>query len=287
MTAAAIPLRLTGDAQGFRLSLSQESKGLLVRLENLRLGEWRIRRDATRSATLERLEMNVKPYYEADGVAIYHGDCREIIPQLPAVPGPDLILTDPPYGINYRSTHNSGWRQNGEPAKWRREKDFPGIIGDDAPLDPAHLFIGRKHIIFGGNYCADRLPVSRGWIIWDKNDGKTPSNQADCELIWTDIDKPARVFRHLWRGIMRAGEENVTNGLKLHPHQKPLALLRFLLEFSEVKCAYVLDPYCGSGSTLLAAAQLGHFATGIEIDEKYCEIAAKRLVDERTSAQSR
>jgi len=219
------------------------------------------------------------PYYSHAGITIYHGDCREILPQLPALP--DLVLTDPPYGINYRSTHNSGWRGNGTSALHRREHDFPGIVGDDVPLNPSHLLIGRKHAIFGGNYCASRLPDSRCWIVWDKNDGKTPSNQADCELVWTDFDRPARVFRHLWRGIMRAGEENVSRGPKLHPHQKPLALFRFLIEYAALlPKSRILDPYCGSGPSLLAGQQLGHSAIGIEIEEKYCEIAAKRLSQE-------
>ncbi len=74
----------------------------------------------------------MKPYYEADGVTIYHGDCREILPQIPHA---DLVLTDPPYGISYRSNHNSSRR--GKWAKWVRHENLPGIVGDDAPLDPA------------------------------------------------------------------------------------------------------------------------------------------------------
>lgn len=202
------------------------------------------------------------------------------MPQLPLLPGPDLILTDPPYGIDYRSTHNSGWRSRKTKFGSRRERDFRGIIGDKTTPDLDHLFTGPKLCIFGGQYFSDCLPVSRCWIVWDKNDDRTRSNQADCEMAWSNFDKPSRVFRHLWRGIMRAGEENVANGPKLHPHQKPVALLDFIIEYSGIPAGLVIDPYCGSGSTLLAAARRGHMALGIEIDEQWCEIAAKRLSQE-------
>ena len=220
----------------------------------------------------------LKPYFQAGGISIFHGDFREVVPQLPALPGFDLVLADPPYGINYRSTHNSGWRDQ-ERVKWfvRKDGNFPGITGDDKPPQAEELLIGRKHAIFGGNYCIG-LPNSRCWIVWDKNDGKTRSNQADCEMVWTDFDRPSRVYRHLWRGVMRAGEENVSNGPKLHPHQKPVALLRFIVEQAELNPhSLILDTHCGSGSTLVVAQESGHSAIGIEIEEAYCEVAAKRL----------
>jgi site-specific DNA-methyltransferase (adenine-specific) len=218
----------------------------------------------------------VKPYFSTpDGrVVIYHGDCREILPMLDPA-HVDLVLTDPPYGINYRSNHNSSRR--GVWARWIRHANLPGIQGDDAPLDPAPLLRLQVPIaIFGGNYCADQLPPSRCWLIWNKRAGISANNQADCELIWTSFDKPARVFDHLWSGLLRSGEENVTRGGKLHPHQKPVALLRRIITYSDTFGA-VFDPYMGSGSSLVAARDLGRRAIGIEIEERYCEIAARRL----------
>lgn len=217
----------------------------------------------------------MKPYYEHGGITIYHGDCREVVPQLdPAA----LLLTDPPYGISYRSHHNSSRR--GKWAKWVRYENMPGIVGDDAALDPEFLF-GSAPLaaIFGGNYCADELPPSRCWLIWDKRDGIGPNNQADAELVWTNFDKPARIYRHLWSGLLRAGRENVSREPKFHPHQKPIALLTWIIKYSGAE-GLVLDPYAGSGSTLFAAKLSGHPAIGIEIEEKYCEIAAKRLSQE-------
>lgn len=219
----------------------------------------------------------MQPYYDEGGVTIYHGDCREV---LPGLWGASLVLTDPPYGINYRSNHNSGWRDHERfwhSEKWRRYENFPGIVGDDKPLDPEHLFVAPRVAIFGGNYCADNLPPSRCWVVWDKKVDTTPDNQADCEMVWTNLDAPSRIYRHLWRGIIRAGEENVALSEKLHPHQKPVGLLKFIISYSGVGRGPILDPYCGSGSTLVAAAKLNYPAIGIEIEEKYCEIAANRL----------
>jgi len=231
----------------------------------------------------------MKPYYQDDYCTIYHGDCREILPDIPDV---DLVLTDPPYGINYRSHHNSSRR--GKFAKWIKYDNFPGIIGDDKPFDPS-AFLGYPSLypedttwmIFGGNYCANHLPPSGCWITWDKRtsggekarSGVGPNNQADCELIWTNLQKPSRVFRHLWSGIIRDGEANVARSPKLHPNQKPVEFMRWLIEFSDTK-GTIVDFYLGSGSTLRAAKDLQRKAIGIEIEEKYCEIAAKRLAQE-------
>lgn len=218
----------------------------------------------------------IKPYYEDKYCTIYHGDCREILPQLPKV---DLVLTDPPYGIEYKSGHNTGYKTKRKGwDEYRRQDNFAPIAGDDKPFDPNLLLQFPKLILFGANYFASRLPDSKCWIVWDKKCGK-PDLQADCELIWTNLKKPSRIYSHMWRGICRAGEENVTNGPKLHPHQKPVALLRYLIEMSETD-GLILDPFMGSGSVLVAAQGVNRKAIGIEIEEKYCEIAVKRLAQE-------
>lgn len=191
-------------------------------------------------------------------------------------PPADLLLTGPFYGISYKSGHNTGYKKDrGVWSRASRDSNFPPMEGDDTPFDPAPWLDYNRIAIFGGNYCASRLPDSRCWITWDKKLGK-PDRQADCEFVWTNFPKPSRIFSHLWRGVIRAGEENVSKSRKLHPNQKPVALMRRIIEYSDTK-GPILDPFCGSGPVLLAAFDLGMEAVGIDREEWCCEVAAKRL----------
>jgi site-specific DNA-methyltransferase (adenine-specific) len=215
----------------------------------------------------------MKPYYEHAGITIYHGDCREI--QMPA----DALVSDPPYGIGFKSMR----RRSSNP-QWCRDEDkiFAPIAGDDAKFDPRHLLGYPKIVLFGANYFCDLLPISASWLIWDKKVDTGSDDSADCEMAWSNLGGPARMFRHLWRGICRWGEENVsTSGGRLHPNQKPVALMRWVLNQCKLSPGQVVfDPYMGSGTTLLAAKRDGYKAIGCELDEKYCEVAAKRLSQE-------
>ena len=205
------------------------------------------------------------PYYERDGITIYHGDCREIVPGL-VFDG--LVLTDPPYGI----AHPTNYAARGRGAL-AQCVDYAPVRGDEAPFDPRWLLtIGRRRILWGGNYYAHLLPPQRGWLVWDK-ERPDDLDQATCELAWTDCVKGVRRYRHLWNGMMRAGEDVLQ-----HPTQKPEALMRWCLSLRWTReFTSVLDPYMGSGTTLRAAKDCGRRAIGIEIEERYCEIAARRL----------
>ena len=197
----------------------------------------------------------MKPYYGPHaGITIYHGDCRLVLPSLPKC---DLLLTDPPYGLL-----NCGGGGNG---KWGRRAK---LQWDSEAADVSiALQCAEEQIIWGGNYFP--LRPSRGWLVWYKRDS-TPST-ADCELAWTSRDANTRLFD--WT-IAATNAERVG-----HPTQKPLALMKWCLSlFPSAKT--VLDPFCGSGTTLVAAKAMGLTATGIELHEPYCEIAARRLQQE-------
>lgn len=206
------------------------------------------------------------PYYEDGAVAIYHGDGREVALTLAGV---DLVLTDPPYGINLKP-HT---RRRGQVTAWGPQTEYAPVHGDDEPFDPRWLLsIGSARIIWGGNYYADKLPPMSGWLVWDK-ERPDDLDQATCELAWTDCVKGVRRLRYRWHGALRAGNEAL-----YHPTQKPVELIQWALTLRWTnQFSSILDPYMGAGSTLIAAKNLGRRAVGVEIEERYCEIAARRL----------
>jgi site-specific DNA-methyltransferase (adenine-specific) len=205
----------------------------------------------------------MKPFYDDGQVTIYHGDCREM--DLRAlVDHPPVLVTDPPYGIAYRTSSSRSVAAEAH--------DWPAVVGDDAPFDPAHLLaLDMPSVLWGANNYASRLPSSQTWLVWSKRLAGIVNDSADCELAWSNIGGPARVFQHPWMGMLRASE----SGEAYHPTQKPVALMRWVLMLCPP--GTVLDPYMGSGSTLVAAVCEGRRAVGIEIEERYCEIAVQRL----------
>ncbi len=197
------------------------------------------------------------PYYEHAGIVIYHGDCREILPTLPKC---DLLLTDPPYG------HGDRW-QGGTWGAAQMYRDAEIWDAETIPDDLLSLAIrsAAGAIVWGGNYYT--LTPSRCWLAWIKNPAM--DTMADFELAWTSFDRPAKKFI----------ENRNPDGKRYHPTQKPLSLFRWCLSlFPDAKT--VLDPFCGSGTTLVAAKAMGLTAIGIELHEPYAEICAKRLSQE-------
>lgn len=178
----------------------------------------------------------------------------------------DLIVTDPPYGISHPTNYKSRGRQ-----KLAQCKDYPPVYQDDRLFDPTHLLaLNKPMVLWGANHYANKLPNSGGWLVWDK---KRPDmlDQATCELAWTNYVKGVRRFVWLWHGMMRQGPRIQL----VHPTQKPVELTQWVLSLRWTpKEGILLDPYMGSGSTLIGAYKEGRKSIGIEVSEEYCEIAA-------------
>jgi site-specific DNA-methyltransferase (adenine-specific) len=203
----------------------------------------------------------------AEGVTLYLGDCREILPTLGKV---DAVVSDPPYGIGY--SHGVGGGKLARSTKF----DHHPVIGDNEPFDPAPFLGFPRVALFGANHFADRLPPSPNWLVWDKRDGVCSNDQADCEMAWTNLDGPARLTRHLWNGMLKASEKGEP---RVHPTQKPVAVMEWVIRLVAPAGGTILDPYMGSGTTGVAAIKQGRKFIGIEIDQQYFDIACRRVVD--------
>lgn len=206
---------------------------------------------------------------------LIYADCLSILPLLKG----DLLLADPPYGMGYKSNHNSGRR--GEWAKYVRGEDFKPINGDAEPFDPIPWFMYPKVVLWGANYYSESLEQNNNWLVWDKRDGSTSDKQADCELAWTNLPGPPRLFSHKWRGIIRAGEENISRQPKLHPNQKPVALMDWVIEQCKpTGDETIIDPYMGSASMGVAALRRGMRYIGVDNDINHFHTACARIFDE-------
>lgn len=220
----------------------------------------------------------MKPYYEHAGITIYHGDCREVLPQVPVC---DLLLSDPPYGVNYVNERF-------------------GAIANDESTDVAlagialalrQMRVGR-HVYLFGRYDLSGLHLTESAeLIWDKaimGQGGHGAWAPQHEYIQFATYRPSAANRRergkgiarMRRGTVLRYQRPHSTGVDRHPTEKPVPLLRELIECSSKFSESVRDPFMGSGSTLVAAQLEGRRAIGIELEERYCEIAAKRLQQE-------
>ena len=187
---------------------------------------------------------------------LWLGDCRDILPTLPKV---DAVVTDPPYGIGMDG--GKVGRAEYEKLDWDSEAaDVSGVVA-----------LGIPTVIWGGNYF--QLPPSSCWLIWDKETAGV-TTFADCEAAWTNLSKAMRLKRHLWSGPYQKVREQ-----RFHPTQKPVAVMQWCIEHLPEGAQTILDPFMGSGTTGVAAVQMGRSFIGIEREPKYFDIACKRIED--------
>lgn len=230
--------------------------------------------------------MTTGPYYSDDTVTLYHGKCEDVLPTLPR-DSVDMILVDPPYGQDYKSNRGGSHER---------------IAGDDGSFDlPAVLNLacrtlrrGRHAYIFGPNDLADTPLAAAVELVWDKQIVGTGDLSLPWAKSWEPITfavyEPSKANREKGYGglaarmrqgsVLRVPRTNGA-GTKRHPTEKPVLLLRQLIESSSCWGETVLDFTAGVGSTLVAAKLEGRKAIGIELDERYCEIAARRVSDDR------
>tara|TARA_R100000306_G_scaffold60427_1_gene60512 strand:+ start:1085 stop:1783 length:699 start_codon:yes stop_codon:yes gene_type:complete len=220
--------------------------------------------------------MAIDPYYQEDGITLYHGDCREILPGLPPV---DMVLTDPPYGVNYEGGHMN-----------ERKRD--AIIGDDgnvyswavplafnACVGPCYFFFAVTRSLDVFSAVSKARGQVHAMLVWHKTNAKYAAMNAqykqrhepilyckgpNAKTMWCGPTTEATVWD------MARDPENT-----FHPTQKPVEVMERAIGNHDA--AIVLDPFSGSGSTLVAAKHLHRKAIGVEIEERYCEMTANRL----------
>ena len=193
---------------------------------------------------------------------LYLADCRDILPTLGPV---DAVVTDPPYGIGWKPRVN--------------HKDQPWV--DVIDFDIREVLVGRHHVIWGGQYFADLLPLSEGWLTWCKRPAgggldfaHDTRSYATTELAWRDHGK-AMFILHVWDGGMRAGHAD--NRTFCHPSQKPIEVMEWCVRLLPADCATICDPFMGSATTGVACVRLGKTFIGIERDPSYFDIACRRI----------
>lgn len=199
---------------------------------------------------------------EIGDATLYLGDCAEILQMLDKV---DAVITDPPYGINENS------KKVASRGKLALPKDYGNFDWDKTPPSDELIELirtkGNHQAFFGGNYFT--LPPTSCWLVWDKLNGD--NDFADCELCWTNWHKAVRRLQWRWNGMIRQGNEE-----RYHPTQKPIGVMKWVIELCP-KSETILDPFMGSGTTGVAAIQMGRKFIGIERELKYFDIACKRI----------
>ena len=211
---------------------------------------------------------------------LFNEDCLDVMRRL-ADKSVDLILTDPPYGINIAKTGAVGaeniFGKDGKRIKAAPSKNY-GASSWDAAIPGKEYFeemvrVSKHQVIFGGNYFVEHLRNSPCWIVWDKDNEGT--SFADCELAWCSFSSAVRRFKYRWNGMLQQNMKEKED--RVHPTQKPIRLFEWILENYAQPGWVIMDPFLGSGSSAIAAKRLGYEFIGVEREQSYFEAALERI----------
>lgn len=199
----------------------------------------------------------------------------------------DMVFTDPPYGIDIVKNNKTVGFGDGHLGFVGAEgivpaNKYPKIIGDKT-IETAEKFYNlciklniSNFILWGGNYFTSFLPPKSCWIIWDKRENISSNNFADCELAWTSFNSPARLYRHLWSGLLRKGNRKEEGIKRVHPTQKPVRLCGNIINDYSDENNIIYDGFGGSGTTLISCEQLNRTCYTMELDPHYCNVIIQR-----------
>lgn len=207
---------------------------------------------------------------------IINADCLDILKKLPDK-CIDLILTDPPYGINiekmsFTNSTKGGVCERNDYSDCFRDEKLNKIFFDEM------IRVSKNQIIFGGNYYTEYLKSTQGWLVWNKKgDGRYSNDFADGELAWTSFNKPLKIYHYLWSGMLQQDMKNKEK--RVHPTQKPTKLFEMILQDFTTEGDIILDPFSGSGTTSRACHDTKRRFICIEKDKDYYEASIKLLED--------
>ena len=212
----------------------------------------------------------------------YNMDCMEYMRQLPDKHF-QLSIVDPPYGIGNDGSKNKSRGKQAVTARVSKSKalakakDYKGFAGGDVSAPPLEYFnelrrVSKNQIIWGANHFISKIPFdSSCWIIWDKDNGD--SDFADAELAWTSFKSAVRVFKFKWKGMLQQNMKDKEH--RIHPTQKPVALYKWLLSNYAKPGDKILDTHLGSGSSRIAAYDMGFDFYATELDKYYFDAQEK------------
>ena len=208
---------------------------------------------------------------------IYLGDCFSLMRDMPDK-SVDAVITDPPYGIGASEYTRAGTQYGASLAPCA---DY-GMSGwDKEKLSPEYFQeikrVSKNQVVFGGNYYGSILGDTSCYLVWDKDNGD--NGYADCELAWTSFKTAVRKIKWRWQGMLQ--EDMKHKEVRVHPTQKPVPVMAWIIANYTDPDALILDPFLGSGTTAVACIRTGRRFIGMEIDPGYFAIAQRRIRDEQ------